>query len=118
MSRRYGALKVENFAPFCCPGANPDAPDAIGATALVHACMHGDVDLVRALLQVAGANPNVFGYRGYSPLLYAKLGRHDDVVKLLVDHGADEAYADRQYASALARTESRAGYESKAPVKP
>jgi uncharacterized protein len=65
--------------------AHPDKPNGFGDTPLMLASLKGDLDSVRAL-QGAGASVN---RRGWTPLLYAATGGHDDVVAFLLAHGAD-----------------------------
>ncbi|CAG0996156.1 protein phosphatase 1 regulatory subunit 27 [Burkholderiales bacterium] len=74
-------------------GANADARDAGGATALMHAAHAGRLDVVRALLD-AGADANATDERGWGALAKAchnaDLDRgFADVVALLAGRGAD-----------------------------
>jgi ankyrin repeat protein len=67
-------------------GADVNARDETGATALMHAALNADVALVQFLLR-KGAEVNLRNRAGATALLWAL---HDPAkVKLLVDHGAD-----------------------------
>ncbi|MGK5642537.1 ankyrin repeat domain-containing protein [Streptomyces sp. URMC 126] len=72
-------------------GADPDAPDADGVTALYVAAVDGATDLVRRLLE-AGASPDAEsawpGAEG-TPLCAAACWGHIGAVRLLLAHGAD-----------------------------
>ncbi|MEP7183033.1 MAG: ankyrin repeat domain-containing protein [Betaproteobacteria bacterium] len=74
-------------------GADRDARDADGATALMRAAHAGHADVVRALLD-AGADVNAADARGWGPLTKAvynaELDRgFADIVRMLIDAGAD-----------------------------
>ena len=74
-------------------GANPNAKNAFGATALMWAS--GDIDKVRLLLS-KGANVNARSDFGRTPLMLAAL--HDgsfEIAKLLIDKGADVSACDK-----------------------
>jgi uncharacterized protein len=64
--------------------AHPDKANAFGDTPLMLASLKGDLASVRAL-QGAGA---VINRRGWTPLIYAATGGHDDVIGFLLAHGA------------------------------
>jgi ankyrin repeat protein len=69
-------------------GVNANATvDRWGENALMHAVLHGNIDMARALLD-AGANPDLQG-RGFSPLGMAALRGHVQIVRLLLRAGAD-----------------------------
>lgn len=69
-------------------GVNPNATvDQWGENALMHAVLHGNVDMTRALLE-AGADPDLEG-RGFTPLGMAALRGSARIVRLLLDAGAD-----------------------------
>ncbi len=78
-----------------------DAVDRNGWTALHHAASKGDVSEVERLL-AAGANVDARTTGGFArnstPLLIATRSLHFDVMRLLLDHGADiEARDDCGY---------------------
>ena len=68
--------------------------------ALALACMQGQARVVRLLLDT-GAEPDRYNPDGFhahsTPLHQAVWGRHLDVVKLLVEHGARLDLRDRIY---------------------
>lgn len=69
-------------------GVNPNAViDQWGENALMHAVLHGSVDMTRVLLE-AGANPDLKG-RGFTPLGMAALRGDVRIVRLLLKAGAD-----------------------------
>lgn len=69
--------------------ADPDvARSADGATALILACQHGHVEVVR-LLADAGADRELPKFDGRTPLSVAAQGGHLEVVRCLCDLGAD-----------------------------
>lgn len=63
-------------------GANVNAADAKGITALIAASGKGDMGIVRALL-AAGADPNLRTDTGWSALGWAQGARHTEVAALL-----------------------------------
>lgn len=63
--------------------------DREGWTPLYHACVYGDEQIVREILN-AGANFEVASYNGWTPLMAAAFRGHLDVVKMLLDYGADQ----------------------------
>jgi GNAT superfamily N-acetyltransferase len=81
-------------------GADPDAADAHGVTALHHACQRGDVTVVAALLR-AGANMNARDEDGRTPLMVAAAFGHDLCVEQLLEAGADVHGRNRAGRTAL-----------------
>lgn len=71
-------------------GAKVDVGDGScdGNTLLHHAAYHGDLAGVRALLD-AGADTEVRGGMGWTALYDAILGKHIEIVRLLVQRGAN-----------------------------
>lgn len=70
-------------------GVNPNlAVDQWGGRALVYAVGHGNVELVRVLLD-AGADPDLRGAGGFTPLGRAALDGHARIARLLLRAGAD-----------------------------
>jgi ankyrin repeat protein len=76
-------------------GADARARTDAGLTALHRAAFHGDMRLVKLLLD-AGAPVNVADDRGFIPLMMAVNSRrkNPDVVRMLVDRGADPQAKD------------------------
>lgn len=67
-------------------GANPNARDAEGATALIHATIADSAAAVRLLLEY-GANPNLRDTKGMSPVDYA---RSEEITLLLTPQEEQE----------------------------
>ena len=67
-------------------GANVDAQDSKGATALLYASIHGHIDSARILIE-AGADVNVRMGRT-TALGFALEHEHADLVRLLLHSGA------------------------------
>src|SRR5262245_53888625 len=69
--------------------ANPNLATPGGVSPLMIAARVGSVPTVNALL-AAGANVNASeASRGQTALMWAAAQRHSDVVRMLIDHGAD-----------------------------
>ena len=69
-------------------GADIDAMDFGGSTALIVAANDGYEDAVQLLLQ-NGADVNISGSRGWQALHWASQAREAAIVQLLIEHGAD-----------------------------
>ena len=70
-------------------GANPEAVDsADSTTALYHATVNGDGAMVELLI-ANGADVNSTGSAGYTALEVAGMNDSLDIVKILLEHGAD-----------------------------
>lgn len=63
-----------------------DSVDPLGATALIHACGAGHLDIATALLD-AGADPACTASNGMTPLAAAVAGQCEGTVRLLLEHG-------------------------------
>lgn len=79
-------------------GADLKSTNRYGGTALIPACERGHVEVVKTLLQ-AGVDPNHVNKLGWTGLLEAILlsdggPRHQEIVRLLIDAGADVNLAD------------------------
>lgn len=70
-------------------GADVNATDELGSTALMEAARYGHDDVVRSLLE-AGADIKARDREGKTALMLAVTGGHDDVVKVLKQAGAVE----------------------------
>ncbi len=82
-------------------GADVNAPQGDGMTALHWAAMNGSTDLASMLL-LAGANPNpLTRVGGYSPLLLAAKQGHGAVIEVLLKNGANAAAATDNRTTAL-----------------
>ena len=70
-------------------GANPNVASNSGETSLIAAARVGSVPIVRALVK-AGADPTAReGFRDQTALMFAIPAHHPDVVRLLIEVGAD-----------------------------
>lgn len=68
---------------------------------LLQACIHGQTERVRELLD-QGVDPNYRDpVRGDFPLLIAQVHGHEDITRLLIQRGADVNQTDRSDRSAL-----------------
>ena len=72
-------------------GASVEARNHEGACALLSACVHGDVEVLKLLLQAGqGANVNTANGKGMTPVHVAAHYGHEESLRLLVEeHGAD-----------------------------
>ena len=92
-------------------GADLKSTNRYGGTALIPACERGHVEVVKTLLQ-AGVDPNHVNKLGWTGLLEAILlsdggPRHQEIVRLLIDAGADVNLADADSVSPLAHARQR-----------
>ncbi|KAL2674068.1 hypothetical protein Neosp_012514 [[Neocosmospora] mangrovei] len=79
----------ENMAQYLLDsGADVDATNGWGETALFQAVIRRDEPIVRLLLD-RGAKVNIFGTRRSSPLTLATRGGNDAIIRLLLDRGAN-----------------------------
>ncbi|KAF7728487.1 hypothetical protein EC973_006040 [Apophysomyces ossiformis] len=69
---------------------NAAADRSSGTTPLIYAACFGHVAIVRQLL-LAGADVNAQDQKGWTALMWSASKRHNDVFKLLLDHGASDA---------------------------
>jgi ankyrin repeat protein len=76
-------LEAEIFA-----GANIDALDRFGQTALMLAALHGHLDVVKTLID-AGANLDVTAKWGLSATMLAVINHHGPVARALAAAGAN-----------------------------
>ena len=80
---------AEMVARLLRAGAEPDAARSTGETPLMTCARTGNVAAVRALLG-AGANPSAAeAWQGQTALMWAAAESHTEIVRELVDHGAD-----------------------------
>jgi hypothetical protein len=79
-------------------GANANARDVAGYTPLMHVCFNsstiGVARTMMPLLLAAGADVNARNRAGRTALMEPTMGRRDDVLRLLMDAGADPRVKD------------------------
>ncbi|XP_049798922.1 uncharacterized protein LOC126234270 [Schistocerca nitens] len=77
-------------------GANVEAEDKDGLTALHCAASRGHTDCLETLLTLCGAQVDVMDSHGCTALFYAATLGHADATRLLLGHGADPNRQDRK----------------------
>lgn len=87
-------------------GANVNAADPQGRTALGYAAINGQTDLVRELLK-RGANVNAVSVDGITPLTSAVIFGDPEIVRALVEKGANVNAAEKNGETALSYAQSR-----------
>ena len=85
-----------DFGPFPPRIPATDDPEEIIAEAFVHACQHGRTEVVRWFLDL-GVSPDVAPYLGRTGLHWAIPGRHLEVIRLLLERGADPSIRDEMF---------------------
>ena len=99
----------KTFGNLLAGGADVNAKDPDGWTALISACREGHSKVVKELLE-AGADVQVKDKNGWTPLMWAAASGHHNIVDLLVEKGAELEARDQYGASALMKA-SRRGFE-------
>ena len=90
-----GRGDLEGVRALLAAGADVNAADSLGFTALFRACYNGDEDrgypeVVQALLEAGADKESTIGY-GVRPLMYAAGNGEAGVVEVLLRAGADPA---------------------------
>ena len=71
-------------------GANKEASDDQGRTALFIACQKGYLEIASDLVTIFQVNINTKDHDNWTPLHIAVSRKHNQIIKLLVSHGADK----------------------------
>jgi hypothetical protein len=89
-------------------GANTNATNDVGRTALMFASTKGHTAIVRDLLE-HGADPNIVpkDETGWTALIAAAYNGHRDVVKILLGKGADKTIRDKEGQTAHTRADAQ-----------
>ena len=74
-------------------GANVNAKDKNGWTALIHASFKGHLEVARILLNHEGVDVNIKSQRGWTALIWASSQGHVEVVRALLNHNGDDVNA-------------------------
>lgn len=101
-------------------GADTRITNRFGGTALIPAAERGHVEVVRELLTTSDVNVNHVNNLGWTALLEAIVlsdggPRHQQIVQLLADHGADVNLPDRDGVTPLAHAR-RSGFTAIAGI--
>ena len=115
-----GCLAV--VARLLAAGADVDAVDSEGKSALHRMCFYGFPRAAKPLLE-GGANPNLRDSHGYTPLHWAAMYNKPATMALLLAHGADPNFLDNKGRSPLMAVgtgvgESTTGAKAEAARKP
>ena len=81
-------------------GANPNAKDQDGQTAIMHAASYGYAESVRILIE-HHADVNLKDHAGRTALMHAAMGGYVDAIPLLIENGADPYAHDSDGKTAL-----------------
>jgi ankyrin repeat protein len=108
-----GLLQIVKLAT--AAGADPTLTNRYGGTALIPAAERGHVEMVQYLLTKTTVDVNHVNRLGWTALLEAIIladggPRHQRIVTLLIEHGADVNLADHDGVTPLAHARSR-GYD-------
>ncbi|WP_438824780.1 ankyrin repeat domain-containing protein [Bacillus sp. JJ1532] len=81
-------------------GANLECLTRFGGVGLTPACEKGHIDVVRFLLTTTDINVNHTNFVGWTPLIEAIIlndggPKQQDIIKLLIEHGADTQMVDK-----------------------
>jgi ankyrin repeat protein len=95
-------------------GADTRITNRFGGTALIPAAERGHVEVVRELLTTSDVDVNHINNLGWTALLEAVIlsdggPRHQQIVQLLLEHGADPTIADKDDVTPLEHARQR-GY--------
>ena len=93
-------------------GANTKLTNRYGGTALIPAAERGHVEVVRELLSHTDVDVNHINRLGWTALLEAIVlsdggPKHQQIVQLLLEHGADTSIPDKEGVTPLQHAQSR-----------
>jgi ankyrin repeat protein len=93
-------------------GADPAITNRYGGIALIPACERGHVDVVRYLLEESDVDVDHVNNLGWTGLLEAIIladgdAAHQEIVRLLLENGADPELADRDEVTPLAHARAK-----------
>jgi hypothetical protein len=109
-----GAEGLLEILKIVAPRADTRVVNRYGGIAIIPASERGHVEVVRFLLEHTDSNVDHVNNLGWTALLEAIIlsdggPRHREIVKLLLDHGADPGIADREGVTPLVHAR-RMGY--------
>jgi len=107
------ALDEAGFAQALAVGADPNARDPNGMTALAYAAITGSEDRVVRLLE-AGADVDLGNKWGITPLMFAAENDRADIAKMLLQYGADPNRQSTMCETAADRAHQRDAREAAA----
>ncbi|RNB69616.1 ankyrin repeat domain-containing protein [Brevibacillus panacihumi] len=107
--------KIDFVKAAIAAGADTTITNRFGGTALIPAADRGHVEVVRELLANSDVDVNHVNNLGWTALLEAVIlgdggKNHQEIVKLLIDHGADVNLADHDGVTPLQHAKKR-GYQ-------
>ena len=91
---------ISEVKAWLADGANPNAADDDGRTALIYAAYKGHAEVAKVLLD-GGAHPNAAGDDGWTALMEATKHGHAEVAKMLIAAGANPDAVDKSGYTAL-----------------
>ena len=100
MVRNPYSISQRSSRLFLDAGADINAQDEVGRTALMEACIAFKRDTISILLE-RNANVNLFDNNGCTALMRAAYGGYPSLVEKLLSYGADKDMQDKQGNTAL-----------------
>ena len=78
-----------NIIEYLASRVDVDEEDEFGSSALMHAALYGDIDIVRFLVEEAGANMYLRDIERTSAIIYAVEGGHTNIADYLIETGTE-----------------------------